>query len=112
MKKKASFPSTKKRLSSPPKPTGPGWTFLTNHAHVLLCLYGQPEIRLREVAQQVEITERMVQKIVRELDEAGYLTIEKQGRCNTYRLHTQLRLRHTLEAHHSIGELLELLSAP
>lgn len=86
------------------------WTFLTNHTHVLLCLFSDPGSRLREVAVQVGITERMVQKIVRELEEARYLTIEKQGRCNSYKIHDQLLLRHPLEAHHSIGAILKVLS--
>lgn len=108
MKKK---PTNHKRKRAPQKlESGPSWTFLTNHAHVLLCLYGHPEMRLREVAQRVGITERMVQKIVRELEAAGFLSIEKIGRCNSYRMHTQLRLRHRLEAHHTIGELLQLLA--
>lgn len=87
----------------------PGWTFLTNHAHVLLCIYRTPEIRLRDVAEAVGITERMVQKIVAELVEAGYLQVQKVGRRNQYTVHAKYRLRHPLEAHHTIGELLELL---
>ncbi len=110
MKKKAKSAISKGSGSLPAEALGPGWTFLTNHTHVLLCLFADPTIKLREVATKVGNTERMVQKIVRELDQSGYLTIAKQGRCNTYRLHTQLRLRHSLEAHHSIGELLEMLS--
>lgn len=89
----------------------PAWTFLTNHTHVLLCLYRTPDVRLRDVAARVGITERMVQKIVAELEDAGYLEIRKQGRCNTYHLQTALRLRHPLEAHHTIGELLAVLAA-
>lgn len=94
-----------------PSPAAPPatWTFLTNHAHVLICLYRAPDQRLRDVALQVGITERMVQKIVAELVEAGYLEIRKQGRCNSYHLHTAPRLRHPLESQHTIGELLELL---
>lgn len=112
MAKKA---APKKVAALPPRPVSrpvPAWTFLTNHAHVLLCVYGHPEIRLREVALMVGITERMVQKIIGELVEAGYLVIEKQGRCNTYRIKTQLRLRHPLESHQTIGELLSLLASP
>lgn len=89
----------------------PGWTFLTNHTHVLLCLYRDDGVRLREIAQRVGITERMVHRVVSELESAGYLSIRKEGRCNTYRLNTKLKLRHPLESHHSIGELLALLSA-
>ena len=87
----------------------PAWTFLTNHAHVLLCIYREPEIRLRDVALRVGITERMVQKIVADLAEAGYLVVEKNGRCNRYQLQIDLRLRHPLQSHHSVGRLLKLL---
>lgn len=86
------------------------WTFLTNHAHVLWCIYRDPELRLRDVAQLVGITERMVQRIVMELGVAGYLTIEKQGRRNTYRLHVDRPLRHSLESHCQVGELLSLMA--
>ncbi len=88
----------------------PAWTFLTNHAHVLLCIYRDSGIRLREVAQRVGITERMVQKIVAELAEAGYLAVEKEGRCNRYEVQRDFRLRHPLESQHAIGRLLDLLS--
>ena len=81
---------------------GPAWTFLTNHAHVLLCIYRDSGIRLREVA-------RMVQKIVAELAEAGYLAVEKEGRCNRYEVQRSLRLRHPLESQHAVGRLLDLL---
>jgi hypothetical protein len=86
------------------------WTFLTNHAHVLWCIYRDPEVRLRDVAQLVGITERMVQRIVMELGVAGYLTIEKQGRRNSYRLHVDRPLRHSLESHCQVGELLSLMA--
>ena len=88
------------------------WTFLTNHTHVLLCLYRNPDQRLRDVALAVGITERMVQRIVAELAEAGYLHIEKEGRRNRYSVAVDLRLRHPLEMHHSIGELLDVISEP
>jgi DNA-binding transcriptional regulator LsrR (DeoR family) len=86
------------------------WTFLTNHAHVLWCIYRDPEVRLRDIAQLVGITERMVQRIVMELGVAGYLTIEKQGRRNNYRLHVDRPLRHSLESHCQVGELLSLMA--
>lgn len=91
--------------------TAESWTFLSNHAHVLLCLYRQPDRRLRDVAAAVGITERMVQRIVAELANAGYLQITKEGRCNHYVVNVELRLRHPLEMQHSIGELLTVLSA-
>lgn len=89
----------------------PGWTFLTNHTHVLLCLYRDPEITLREVAVLVGITERMVQKIVAELVDAEFLEVTKVGRRNTYRITVEKKLRHPLESHRSIGDILENLSS-
>ena len=85
------------------------WTFLTNHSHVLLCLFRHPDQLLREVAAAVGITERMVQRIVGELVDGGYLKIQKSGRCNRYTVVENLALRHPLENRHSIGELLTLL---
>ena len=86
-----------------------GWTFLTNHTHVLLCLYRNPEITLREVAVLVGITERMVQKIVAELVEAAYIAVTRVGRRNTYQITVDKKLRHPLESHRSIGDVLENL---
>lgn len=99
-----------KSSSSPEVGTAAGWTFLTNHTHVLLCLFRNPDERLRDVAVAVGITERMVQRIVSELAEAGYLQISKEGRRNHYRVNSRLRLRHPLESRHTIGELLTTLS--
>lgn len=87
-----------------------GWTFLTNHAHVLLCLYRHPDRRLRDIAAEVQITERMVQRIVAELVEAGYLKVIKEGRRNSYVTNSKLRLRHPMEMRHTIGELLRALN--
>lgn len=90
---------------------GPGeWTFLTNHAHVLLCIAGDREIRLRDVAASVGITERAAQRIVMELEEAGYLDRERVGRRNRYRLHADQPLRHPMDRNHWVGELLTVLS--
>jgi Winged helix-turn-helix DNA-binding len=86
------------------------WTFLTNHSHVLLCLYRNSEITLREVAVLVGITERMVQKIVAELVDAGFLAVTKVGRRNTYEIMLEKNLRHPLESHCSIGDMLSNLS--
>ncbi|TNF89553.1 MAG: winged helix-turn-helix domain-containing protein [Gammaproteobacteria bacterium] len=87
-----------------------GWTFLTNHAHVLLCIAENPDIRLRDVAEKVGITERAVQRIVVELEEAGYVTHERVGRRNRYEVNADLTLRHPLEDHLAIGALLRVLS--
>jgi predicted transcriptional regulator len=86
-----------------------GWTFLTNHAHVLLCIATDPDVRLRDVATQVGITERAAQSIVADLVEEGYLTRTRVGRRNTYALDPSRRLRHQLEDKHSVGELLSVL---
>jgi len=85
------------------------WTFLTNHTHVLLCLYLNPDSTLRQVAALVGITERMVQKIVAELVEDSYLEVTRIGRRNSYQIQVTRKLRHPLESHHSIGELLQIL---
>ena len=73
------------------------WTFLSNHAHVLVCLAADPAMRLRDVAQEVGITERAAQRIVSELEQAEILTRIRDGRRNRYKLHTDKPLRHPLE---------------
>ena len=85
------------------------WTFLTNHAHVLLCIARDPGIRLRDVATEVQITERAAQRIVAELVEAGYISRTREGRRNHYEVHGDLPLRHPLEQHHGIGDVLGLV---
>ncbi len=93
-------------LSSAPVPD---WTFLTNHAHVLLAITRDPEARLRDVADLVGITERAAQRIVAELEEGGYLTRTRDGRRNRYEVHPDVPLRHPLERDHDIGEVLAVL---
>lgn len=85
------------------------WTFLTNHAHVLLCLAEEPQMRLRDVASRVGITERAVQRIVRELEDAQYLQRKRIGRGNQYQLHLNSHLRHSVEGHRMIGELIHFV---
>lgn len=85
----------------------PSWTFLTNHAHVLVCLSGDPDLRGWEIAERVGITERSTQKIIADLVDEGYLARERVGRRNSYTVNDKLRLRHPLEASHRVGELLE-----
>lgn len=87
----------------------PHWNFLTNHAHVLICLSRNPAQPLREVALSVGITERAVQRIVAELEGAGYLERRRIGRQNHYLILVEGKLRHPLEAHRTIGDLLEVL---
>ncbi len=86
------------------------WTFLTNHAQVLLCLAETPDIRLRDVAQQVGITERATQRILAELVEGGYVKIERVGRRNRYTVDREHAMRHSAQLGHEIGTLLEALS--
>ena len=85
------------------------WTFLSNHAHVLVCLASDPDSRLRDVAASVGITERAVQKIVSDLEAAGVIVRERTGRRNSYRLDLRVPLRHPLESHRNVGTLLQLV---
>lgn len=84
------------------------WTFLTNHARVLILIAETAGIRLRDVADQVKITERAAQRIVAELEAAGYLSHERVGRRNQYRLRPDARLRHPLEDDVEVARLLDL----
>jgi DNA-binding IclR family transcriptional regulator len=86
------------------------WTFLTNHAQVLLCLAETPDIRLRDVAERVGITERATQRILAELIDAGYVKAERIGRRNRYTVDRQHAMRHSAQLGHEIGILLEALS--
>jgi DNA-binding Lrp family transcriptional regulator len=89
---------------------GTGWTFLTNHAHVLLAVRRDPHARLREIAAAVGVTERAVQLIVADLEAAGYLRRTKVGRRNEYEV-LGGPLRHPLERGHAVDELLDALGA-
>lgn len=86
-----------------------GWTLLSNHGHVLVCLALDPDVRMRDVATRVGITERAVQQIVRDLTEAGLVRIEKTGRRNHYAVDTGATFRHPLEAHVSISRFTDLV---
>ena len=105
-KKATARMATATRLTREPEPA---WTFLTNHAHVLLCIAREPEVRMRDVAQLVGITERAVQRIVAELEEAGYLERIRQGRRNRYQVRTDLPLRHPIERHERVSSLIDLV---
>lgn len=85
------------------------WTFFSNHAHVLFCLAADPGMLLRDVAAQVGITERAVQRIVADLETAGVLTRVREGRRNRYKVDPRVSLRHPVEAHRNIGDLLALV---
>lgn len=110
------MPAAKKmspRRTAPPPaapvaaPASAGWTFLTNHTHVLVCLADDPGLRLRDIAARVGVTERAVQRIVAELEAGGVLTRTREGRRNRYSIAARVRLRHPLEQHCEVGTMLE-----
>lgn len=90
---------------------GAEWSFLTNHARVLVCIAHDPGLRLRDVAEALGLTERTVFGIVADLTDAGYVVKEKDGRRNRYRIQQHLPLRQPVGREATIGELLELLVA-
>jgi DNA-binding transcriptional ArsR family regulator len=99
-----------------PGPSAPerrsSWTFLTNHAHVLIALTRDPSARVRDLASDVGITERAVQQILTDLEAGLVIRRTRQGRRNTYRVNPNVKLRHPLEAGHRVGELLPLAEKP
>lgn len=88
------------------------WTFLSNHAHVLVCLARDSDARLRDVASLVGITERAVHRIVTELEEGGVITRTRAGRRNHYEIQPSAALRHPMESHRTVGGLLIMLLEP
>jgi MarR family len=98
------------RLLSMAENTAPGWTFLTNHAQVLVCIAHDPGIRLRDIGERIGITERAAHRIVVELADAGYITRERTGRRNHYTINTYLPLPDPVAREQNVGELLEILT--
>ena len=90
----------------------PSWDFLTNHAHVLLCVSQDSGIRLRDIAAAIGITERTAHKVLSELVEEGYVLRERHGRRNHYKVKPELPLRHPLVREREVGELLDALGRP
>ena len=88
----------------------PSWSFLTNHARVLLCIAQDPGIRLREIGETIGITERAAHRIVSDLATGGYLAREREGRRNRYTIESDLPLPEPLARTRKIGELLGLLN--
>jgi DNA-binding MarR family transcriptional regulator len=86
------------------------WVFLTNHAHVLLCVARDPQARTRDIAEQVQITERATQRILADLIADGYVTRTKVGRRNRYKINPRGHLRHPIFRNLAIGPLLEVLN--
>lgn len=112
MNSKAYKNEERKPAGAVPTADTSGWTFLSNHTHVLVCLARNPDQVLREVAQQVGITERAVQRIVAELEAGGVVSRQRQGRRNRYALNLDAPLRHPLERHCTVGELLRSVTPP
>jgi DNA-binding IclR family transcriptional regulator len=81
------------------------WKFLTNHAHVLLCVAHEPQIRLREIAEAVGITERAAHRIIAELEDGGYISRQRKGRRNSYSFHPDTVMRHPNLQHSMLGDL-------
>lgn len=93
-------------------PPGPGWTFLSNHGHVLVCLARDPGVRVRDMAARVGISERAVLRILGELVAADYVRRARQGRRNRYAVRSDRPLRHPVEAHRRVGDLVAAVGAP
>lgn len=92
-----------------PNSIGSEWTFFSNYAHVLVCLAQNPRALLREIADRVGVTERTAMRLINQLDQAGILKRKRQGRRNFYEIKTGQHLRHPLEAHCTIDELLSMI---
>lgn len=102
----ASYPEG---MGAVPEPHA-GWTFLTNHARVLAAIADDPSTRIRDIAAHCRLTERAVQRIISDLEEAGYLSHTRQGRSNTYRIEPSTPLRHPAEAGLTVATLLAVLA--
>lgn len=87
------------------------WTFLSNHAHVLICIARDPDARVRDIADRVGITDRAVQRILTELEKGAVLVRERRGRRTHYAIDSGAHLRHPLEAHRRVMDLVTLLAA-
>ena len=85
------------------------WTFLTNRAHVLICIAREPDIRIADLAGRIGIGERATHRILRELKAAGYVTVTKEGRRNVYQIDLDRPLRHPLEAGHQLRAIVDPL---
>jgi DNA-binding IclR family transcriptional regulator len=88
------------------------WTFLTNHAQVLLCIARDRQVRLRDIGQSVGITERAAHRIVGELAQAGYISRERSGRRNSYTIHSDLPLPDAVVRSQRVRDLLHVLAGP
>jgi hypothetical protein len=99
-------------VSLPEESPSAAWTFLTNHAHVLIRIAMDPRVLVRTLAEEVGIRERAVLRIIGELEEAGYLTHTREGRRNVYAVRLAKPLRHPIERHKTVGALIDAVMAP
>ena len=88
------------------------FTLLTNHALVLVLIARSPDIRMREIASTLGITERAVQRIVDDLTSNGYIAVTKDGRRNRYEIISERTMRHPLTNHRKIGDLIRFVGPP
>lgn len=86
-----------------------GWTFITNHGQVLLAVAQNPDLRVREIAEAVGVTERYAYRLLRDLQNAGYVDRVRHGRCNLYRVNPDLPLGDPVVEPQSLSELLRLI---
>lgn len=108
MKGKKSLIAASAKTTSPQKRSS--WTFLTNHAHVVILLKMHPQMILREIARHVGITERAVQKIILELEREGFIKKNRVGRQNRYTLYLNRPLRHQIEKHRTVADIVEMIT--
>jgi DNA-binding IclR family transcriptional regulator len=92
-----------------PRPPVRGWTFITNHAQVLLAVAQQPDLRVREIAEAADITERYAYQMLRDLQDAGYVERRREGRCNLYRINRDLAIGDPVVEEQSLRKLLRLI---
>lgn len=87
------------------------WTFLSNHGHILIHLHNHPDSLVREIAEEVGITERSALSILSDLEQGGYISVERIGRRNHYRVNSQKSFRHPIEADKPLSSLLKIFSS-
>ena len=87
------------------------WTFLSNHGHILIHLHNNPDSLVREIAEEVGITERSALSILSDLEQGGYISVERVGRRNHYRVNSQKSFRHPIEADKPLSSLLKIFSS-
>ena len=88
------------------------WTFFTNHSHVLFLIHFHPNMPMKDIADRVNITERAIHSIIRDLEHDGVITVAKEGRQNRYTINQNRPLRHAIESHKNVSDLLAFIGRP